>query len=89
MSIARPHGWWAFSQAKAQVGKRVMDRQALTAAHWRDRAEEARGAVTQLYDLLARRDMLSIAEGYDRMARRLEALELAGEHKPSRSCEAA
>lgn len=41
-------------------------------AHWRDRAEEARVQAEQMRDADARRQMLQIAEGYDRLAERAQ-----------------
>jgi hypothetical protein len=41
-------------------------------ARWRKRAEEARTQAAQMTDEEARRGMLSIAEGYERMARFIE-----------------
>lgn len=40
--------------------------------HWRDRAEEARLRAEQLGDPEARRMMLEIAAGYERIAERAE-----------------
>jgi hypothetical protein len=41
--------------------------------HWRNRAEEARGLAAHLTNSEARRVMLSVAEGYDRLAQDGEA----------------
>jgi hypothetical protein len=43
-----------------------------TPAHWRSRAEEARAMAEQITDEMARRSMLDIAEGYERIAQRAE-----------------
>jgi hypothetical protein len=40
--------------------------------HWRNRAEEARAQAKQLNDPEARRKMLEIADGYERIAERAE-----------------
>jgi len=40
--------------------------------HWRDRAEEARIQAGDMRNHDARRQMLQIAEGYDRLAQRAE-----------------
>ena len=39
-----------------------------TAAHWRDRAEEARALAMALSDDNARQDLLKVAGQYDRLA---------------------
>jgi hypothetical protein len=41
--------------------------------HWLKRAEEARALAGELTDSEARRMMLNIADGYDRLAKRAEA----------------
>jgi hypothetical protein len=41
--------------------------------HWRERAEEARTIAEQMHTEDAKRQMLSIARGYDRMAEHAEA----------------
>ena len=46
-----------------------------TAKHWRDRAEETRAVAEQLDDPEARRIMLEIAAGYERLAERAQARE--------------
>jgi hypothetical protein len=40
--------------------------------HWRDRAHEARTRAGELNDPEAKRQMLGIARGYDRLAERAE-----------------
>lgn len=40
--------------------------------HWRDRAEEIRIQAADMRDEIARRQMLAIAYGYDRFAKRAE-----------------
>ena len=40
--------------------------------HWRDRAQEARARAGELNDPVAKRQMLGIARGYDRLAKRAE-----------------
>jgi hypothetical protein len=40
--------------------------------HWRDRAHEARIRASELNDPEAKRQMLGIARGYDRLAERAE-----------------
>jgi hypothetical protein len=40
--------------------------------HWRQRAEEARAVAEQMADPEARRMMLNIADGYDKLAQRAE-----------------
>jgi hypothetical protein len=40
--------------------------------HWRDRAHEARARAGELNDPEAKRQMLGIARGYDRLAERAE-----------------
>ena len=40
--------------------------------HWRQRAEEARAIVDGIADPEARRTMLGIAQGYERLAQRAE-----------------
>ena len=40
--------------------------------HWRDRAQEARARAGELNDPAAKRQMLGIARGYDRLATRAE-----------------
>jgi hypothetical protein len=42
------------------------------AQHWRNRAEAARVQAVDMYDEGARRKMLAIAAGYDRLAERAE-----------------
>jgi hypothetical protein len=42
------------------------------AQHWRDRAEEARALAEEMRDEFSRQQMLAIAEGYDRLAKRAE-----------------
>jgi hypothetical protein len=46
--------------------------------HWRNRAEEVRGVAEHLPNPEARRIMLGIAEGYDRLAQGGEARIAAG-----------
>jgi|GraSoi_2013_60cm_1033757.scaffolds.fasta_scaffold81193_1 hypothetical protein len=46
--------------------------------HWRNRAEEVRGVAEHLPNAEARRVMLGIAEGYDRLAQGGEARIAAG-----------
>jgi hypothetical protein len=41
-------------------------------SHWRERAEEARRLANQLTDPEARKTMLGIAEGYDRLVKRAQ-----------------
>ena len=53
------------------------------AKHWRDRAEEARTQAEQMTGD-SRREMLSIAEGYERLAKRAEE-RLAASLKPKDS----
>jgi hypothetical protein len=48
------------------------------AKHWRARAEEARVHAEQMKDPVARAEMLKIAEGYEKLARRAEAREQGG-----------
>jgi hypothetical protein len=62
-------------QTKALVGLvRLLARLALlnSVRHWLDRAEEARAVAGQINDPEARRVMLGIAEGYERMAKLAE-----------------
>jgi len=40
--------------------------------HWRNRAEEARAQAADMHDEGSRWQMLAIAAGYDRLARRAE-----------------
>jgi hypothetical protein len=42
------------------------------ARHWRDRAEEARALAEEMRDEFSRQQMLAIADGYDRLAKRAE-----------------
>jgi hypothetical protein len=42
------------------------------AAHWRDRADDARRVATKILDPVSRRQMLEIAESYESLARRTE-----------------
>ena len=42
------------------------------AKHWQDRAEEARVHADQMSDPEARRMMLEVAAGYDKLAKRAE-----------------
>jgi hypothetical protein len=41
-------------------------------SHWRDRAEEARRIAEDISDAEAKRMMLGIADGYDRLAQHAE-----------------
>jgi hypothetical protein len=41
-------------------------------SHWRDRAEEARRIAEDMADAEAKRMMLDIADGYDRLAQHAE-----------------
>ena len=43
-----------------------------TPEHWRDRAAEARAQAEQMSDEAARQAMLSVAESYEKIARRAE-----------------
>ena len=47
-------------------------------AHWRDRAEEARRIAEEMVDPDAKRMMLNIAAGYDRLAQHAETRLLTG-----------
>jgi hypothetical protein len=40
--------------------------------HWRERAEEARSHAEEMKDPEAKRTMLDIAEGYERLAKQAE-----------------
>jgi hypothetical protein len=51
--------------------------------YWRNRAEEARGVAEQLTDSDARRIMLGIAEGYDKLADGAEERIVASTRKGS------
>jgi hypothetical protein len=42
------------------------------AQHWRDRAEEARTLAEEMRDEFSRQQMMAIADGYDRLAKRAE-----------------
>ena len=42
------------------------------AKHWRERSAEARAVADQLSDIVARSEMLQIAEKYDGLAKRAE-----------------
>jgi hypothetical protein len=42
------------------------------ARHWRGRAEEARTLAEEMRDEFSRQQMLAIADGYDRLAKRAE-----------------
>ena len=44
-----------------------------TPEHWRDRATEARAQAEQMSDDAARQGMLSVAESYEKLAKRAEA----------------
>jgi hypothetical protein len=46
--------------------------------HWQDRAEEARVHADQMSDREARRMMLEVAAGYDKLANRAKQRKLAG-----------
>jgi hypothetical protein len=48
----------------------------MSAAHWRDRAEEARTRAAEMRDADCRRMMLEIASNYDQLAGYAEKLEL-------------
>jgi hypothetical protein len=45
----------------------------VNAQQWRDRAEEARTLAAEMGDEFSRQQMLAIADGYDRLAKRAEA----------------
>ena len=47
-------------------------------SHWRDRAEEARRIAEDMADAEAKRMMLDIADGYDRLAQHAENRLLTG-----------
>jgi hypothetical protein len=47
-----------------------------TAAHWRNRAEEARAVAENMLSGRPKLEMLQIAQTYDLMARRIDASEL-------------
>ena len=47
--------------------------------HWRERAEEARRIAEDMADQEAKRMMLSIAAGYDRLAQHADTRLLTGE----------
>jgi hypothetical protein len=49
-----------------------------TAAHWRDRAEEARAVAMALTDEKARQDMLAVASQYEKLAAFTEKLQDRG-----------
>ena len=58
-----------------------------TAAHWLIRAEDARTLADEMRDLEARRTMLAIAVGYEKLARHAASLSdiglpLAGDDEP-------
>jgi len=50
---------------------------------WRERAEEARVHAEQMHDPEARETMLSIAEGYEKMAEHAEQRLAEGRHLSS------
>ena len=57
----------------------------ITAAHWRDRAEEARTQAAEMRDPRAKEDLLDIAENYDQLAEQAEA-RANSELIPSNGC---
>jgi len=50
-----------------------------TAAHWRQRAEEARARAEDMHDATAKATMSKVAEMYDRMAARAERREASSD----------
>jgi len=51
--------------------------------HWLDRAEEMRRLAEEMRDLQTRRMMLSIAQGYDKLAQRAQERAMGKVHKQS------
>ncbi len=49
-----------------------------TAAHWRERAEEARSLAASMMGADARDAMLKVAENYEKIAKRAERLARVG-----------
>jgi len=61
------------SQPCVGAGERLLPSLLNNVRHWQERAEEARAVAGQMSDAEARRVMLGIADGYERLAKLAEA----------------
>jgi len=64
---------WILPQLYVGAGESLLPSLLNNVRHWQERAEEARAVAGQMSDAEARRVMLGIADGYERLAKLAEA----------------
>jgi hypothetical protein len=60
------------SECTTRYGAPAMPSAILDPKHWRERAQEARVQAEHMTDAASKRTMLAVAEGYERLAKRVE-----------------